>query len=118
MARAAKRTREGRKDPRVALAQQERLRPVLGPLGRIVEGRGIPDDFEHELWQLDGMRCRARAAGLERTGLRVRDVAAVRRAVEIHAIPAAAWMRSSGQRICPSEEHRVMVIKQLGWSPR
>lgn len=42
--------------------EDERLRAVFGPLGRVVEGRRVPDDFVHELGEAHGVGVGAGAA--------------------------------------------------------
>jgi hypothetical protein len=39
----------------IAHAEDERLRTISGPLRLLVEGRGIPDNLEHQLWKFHGV---------------------------------------------------------------
>lgn len=79
----------------VAVAEVEGLRAVGGPEALVVEGRRVPDDFVHELWNADWVRGRAAAAEAEEVGGaagRVGDVRLVIGRVEVLAVPAAVWV--------------------------
>lgn len=90
----------------------EGLGAILRPLSLVVERARVEHDLVHDLRDLDGVGARARSAGLERAGGRVRDVRLVVRGVEVLAVPAcrevhrhspaaAAGLRREGLRVLP-----------------
>lgn len=76
-------------------AEDKRLLDAVGPHGLIVKLCRVPDDFQHQLRDPDGVGGRAGTSQAEeggRTVDRVRDVILVVGAVEIFAVPAARQM--------------------------
>lgn len=78
----------------ISIAPNKWLRPVLGPLGEIIKGRRVPDNLEEELWDRHRVRGRTGGPGFECPVYRVRHVAAVVGAVEVHAVPASIYFIS------------------------
>ena len=79
----------------VHCAEDEWLLGAVGPHRLVVELGGVPDDFQHQLRDPDGVGGRAGTSEAEeggRTTDRVRNVILVVRAVEIFAVPAATQM--------------------------
>ncbi len=72
----------------VAVGPEERLTSVCWPICLVVEGPGIPDSLEEDLWDFDGVGRRAGAPRLERARDRIRDVICVVRRVQVDAVPA------------------------------
>lgn len=76
----------------VAVAEDERVRSVLGP--HVLELRRIPERLVCELRHADGVRGWAGGAGCETRGLGIIHVCLVVWAVEIFAVPASVESRS------------------------
>ena len=72
----------------VAVAPVERLGPIGGPLGLVVELARVVHDLVHDLRDLDGVAGGAGAAALKGAAGRVGDVAPVVGAVNVLAVPA------------------------------
>jgi hypothetical protein len=65
------------------------LAAVRWPICFIVEGLGVPYGFEQNLRKANGMRIRTLSAGFESTGRGIRNVLAMIRRVQVHAVPTS-----------------------------
>lgn len=74
---------------RVAITPDERLAAITRPERSVVVGRRIPNHLVEELWEFDGMGCRARAIALKGPARRVGDMRGVVCAIKIDSIPAS-----------------------------
>lgn len=81
-------TAESQRHSLVSHAVDERLGPICGPVGLVVELSGVPHDLVHDLRKLDRVACRAWARRLEGPAAGVCYVRLVVWAIDVHSIPA------------------------------